>query len=331
MRQVGDAAFRAAHLRDDARVAVEERRVGQGVPARRRIAGRRPERTENAVHLGALHAGRHQVVVVEVLQPAADAVVALAGRGARSRRLLAGVGEEDVDQPRIGAERAVRAGDGGAAAAGEEVVDRDGGAAEPALGAVTARARLHVGALRRSVLEDVDVARERADAPPSRAWRPGADVVRARRHLRVRVRDGHPPVHRAARIGELAGDVVGSRGERGLLVRHRRRVVDDPEEIDLHRTRGACSEEQRDDERRDDACACGPRDRLHRSPSPCRRMARTRIPVIAARARWVPPESGAQRDASGRRGSHDRMIGCGDHARRASRMGATMALRWRAR
>src|SRR5207249_4857643 len=93
MRQVGDAAFRAAHLRDDARVAVEERRVGQGVPARRRIAGRRPERTENAVHLGALHAGRHQVVVVEVLQPAADAVVALAGRGARSRRLLAGVAE----------------------------------------------------------------------------------------------------------------------------------------------------------------------------------------------------------------------------------------------
>src|SRR5207244_3446027 len=168
MRQVGDAALRAAHLRDDARVAVEERRVGQGVPARRRIAGRRPERTENAVHLGALHAGRHQVVVVEVLQPAADAVVALAGRGARSRRLLAGVGEEDVDQPRIGAERAVRAGDGGAAAAGEDVVDRDRGAAEPALGAVTARARLHVGALRRSVLEDVDVARERADAPPSR-------------------------------------------------------------------------------------------------------------------------------------------------------------------
>ena len=45
----------------------------------------------------------------------------------------------------------------------------------------------------------------------------------------------------------------------------------------------------------------------------------------AVRARRVPRESGAQRDASARRGSQRRMIGCGVHARRARRICVAMA------
>src|SRR3989442_4310643 len=67
----------------------------------------------------------------------------------------------------------------------------------------------------------------------SRAGCAGTRVGGAGWQVEVRVGDGHAPVDRAPRVRQLGGYVVGRGGEHGLLPRHRRRVVDDPEKIDL--------------------------------------------------------------------------------------------------
>ena len=246
------------------------------------------------MHLGALHTGREQVVVAEVSDPARDAVVRLPGRRRRGGRLLAGVAEEDDGQAGIGPHHALRARYRLASIAGEQIVDRDGGAAEAALGAPAARSGLHICALRRPVLEDVDVLGEGAEHGAARSGRAGADVAPARRDVEVRVGDGHAPVDGAHRIRELVRDAGGRRRKRGLLVGHRRRVVDDPEEVDLHCSRLARCEEQRECECRDDAYARGPRDRLHRSPSPARRTAFARPPAMVGRSKGGATEKAAR-------------------------------------
>src|SRR5581483_1747267 len=145
-----DAAFRAAERADHLGVAVEEGGVGEAVAARRRVVLRRPHRAEDAVDGRVLQAGRNEVEVGEVVDPALDAVVGLPGRRLGRRRLLTGVGHEDDGETRVGAEEALAARHGGATRPSDEPVERDARTVEAALLGVAAGAGLDVGALTRT-------------------------------------------------------------------------------------------------------------------------------------------------------------------------------------
>src|SRR5439155_345461 len=89
---VADAALGAVHAGDDLGVAVEEGRILEPIAARRRVVRGGTQRAEEAVDQRALRGRPQQVVVAEVVDPARDAVVGLAGGRLRVDRLVAGVG-----------------------------------------------------------------------------------------------------------------------------------------------------------------------------------------------------------------------------------------------